>query len=116
MKDDCWPWKAGLTTAGYGYVRVRGRAVHAHRLVWEKWYGPIPDGLCVLHHCDVRACVNPWHLWLGTKSGNARDRDTKGRQARGDANGARKHPERLARRPEQMKQLKALLKGRGCDI
>lgn len=47
--------------------------------MWEQANGPIPKGMCVLHRCDVRHCVNPNHLWLGTQRENIADRDAKGR-------------------------------------
>lgn len=46
---------------------------------YRKYVGPIPDGLCVCHICDVRMCVNPKHLFLGTHQDNALDRESKGR-------------------------------------
>jgi HNH endonuclease len=50
---------------------------------WKLAYGKIPTGLCVLHKCDVRACVNPEHLFLGTQNDNVQDCKNKGRIARG---------------------------------
>lgn len=55
---------------------------------FEENVGQIPAGHCVLHRCDVRPCINPDHLFTGTKTDNATDRDAKGRQARGETNGS----------------------------
>jgi len=76
---------------------VKGIRWQAHRLVWEKFYGSIPEGLCVMHKCAVPACVRPDHLELGTRADNNRDRAAKGRTARGDRHGFRLHPEKVAR-------------------
>ncbi len=55
------------------------RPTRAHRLAWIYTHGPIADGLHVLHKCDVRLCVRPGHLFLGTEADNMADRDAKGR-------------------------------------
>jgi HNH endonuclease len=54
----------------------------ASRFVWELFNGPIPAGLYVCHKCDVPACVNPDHLFLGTQSDNIQDASQKGRLPR----------------------------------
>jgi hypothetical protein len=75
----CWLWEHGMSGEGYGSVRVSGRMMKAHRLAWQLYRGAIPERICVLHRCDTRLCVNPDHLFLGTKTDNNRDRDQKGK-------------------------------------
>jgi len=82
--DGCWLWQGDKWSRpehGYGRIYVEGKRVKAHRVSWELYVGAIPPGQYVLHKCDVRLCVNPEHLFLGTKTDNAKDRDQKGRTA-----------------------------------
>ena len=93
--EDCWEWLAGKTHNGYGMIGKGGRhngMLRAHRVSWELANGPIPDGLCVLHHCDNPGCVNPLHLWIGTNADNQQDMAQKGRAAsnKGESNGKAK--------------------------
>ena len=102
-KDQCWEWTAGLYPAGYGKFKYYKKHCGSHRLSWAFAFGEVPDGLCVLHKCDNRKCVNPSHLFLGTRTDNARDRDLKGRGgfASGENAGASKltdHQVHLIRR------------------
>lgn len=85
----CWIWKAGKFNTGYGSFRIRNHMLPAHRVSWLLVYGFIPKNQCVLHKCDVRECVNPNHLFLGTKVDNIRDMIHKGRdnKAIGEQNG-----------------------------
>lgn len=81
----CWPWVGTVDSCGYGRIRCGSLANNTrhyrqvHRVVWEIVHGPIPVGLCVLHHCDNPPCVNPQHLWLGTQQDNIADMVKKGR-------------------------------------
>lgn len=96
----CWIWTASYrNNDGYGCQWVNGRTYRAPRLAWLIVNGTIPDGQCVLHHCDNRGCVRPSHLWLGSNAENVADREMKGRgrQPRGIANGTHTHPERVPR-------------------
>jgi hypothetical protein len=89
--DGCWLWQGPARTAeGYGDVAIRNPRPDrsyafrelAHRVSWVLAFGQIPGGLSVLHRCDTPACVNPSHLFLGTRADNNRDKQVKGRAYR----------------------------------
>jgi len=86
--------------SGYGTLKFHQKSIKAHRAVYAEFVGPIPEGLLVLHKCDVRKCVNPDHLFVGTNDDNMKDMAAKkrGRGARGATD-------------EEMRQAKAMIRG-----
>jgi hypothetical protein len=114
---ECWLWNGSMLNSGYGTIGKGGRGggkITVHRAAWVlASREPIPDGLFVLHTCDVKRCwrndepgtytvrgvVRPrfGHLWLGTQADNSQDKAEKGRAPAGDMNPARLHPERMPR-------------------
>lgn len=78
--EGCWEWRGAIHPGGYGvFGRAGGRTAPAHRAGYVFQVGPIPDGLCVCHHCDNRRCVRGSHLFVGTRDDNAQDAKNKGR-------------------------------------
>ncbi len=112
--DDCWLWTASVAQ-GYGHMVDDGHDFNAHRVSWEMAHGDIAEDQHVCHSCDkryppgditYRRCVNPAHLFLGTRSDNMRDMCSKQRDrahtrqdsyARGDNHYLRLHPELVLR-------------------
>lgn len=83
-ENGCWNWTGALDViGGYGTMMVGNRPHMTHRLFWTAFRGS-NKGLCVLHRCDNPKCGNPSHLFLGTKTDNAADRDKKLRQSKGE--------------------------------
>jgi len=76
---DCWEWTGSRNQAGYGVVRMTDSSFPAHRVSYELFIGPIPEGWCVCHRCDNPPCCNPNHLFVGTKDDNNQDKVAKGR-------------------------------------
>lgn len=76
--NGCWIWQRS-TKNGYGQTSVSDRPTYTHRLSYELYVGPIPDGMDVCHTCDVKPCNNPAHFFLGTPADNTHDMWRKGR-------------------------------------
>src|SRR6516162_3348365 len=79
IDDGCWLWFGPKQRLGYGQLMIKSKMFKAHRLMWEYMNGPIPDGLFVCHHCDVRNCVRPSHLFLGDQFDNMQHASNKGK-------------------------------------
>lgn len=111
-KDDagCWIWQGSRFKDGYGAIGIRRTgSKRAHRVSYEAFNGPITDGAWVLHRCDVPACVNPEHLFLGTPSDNTRDMLAKERRhiLRGESHPMVRFSERFVWGVRQLRKLGA---------
>lgn len=85
--DSCWLWTGAKTQRGYGTTRCDDGYELTHRIAWEiQNKTPVPKGLCVMHSCDIRSCVNPSHLSVGTLAENCLDRHLKNRDTSGQNN------------------------------
>lgn len=112
-EDDggCWEWIGHKDKGGYGKCNFNDKGFRAHRASYIIAYGNIPEGKLICHKCDRPSCIRPDHLFLGTNLENIADRNSKGRQSkgekhaaimrsrdlRGDKNPARIHPELMPR-------------------
>lgn len=70
--ETCWLWRGTILSTGYGVLSLNGRAISTHRLSYQLYKGPIPDGLVIDHLCSVTACCNPDHLEAVTNEENIR--------------------------------------------
>lgn len=76
----CWLWEKFVAPCGYGrFSPNRATSIGAHRVSYKLFKGEIPEGLLVCHRCDIKICVNPDHLFLGTHKDNCDDMNRKGR-------------------------------------
>jgi len=78
--QDCWEWQGFINHQGYGKFGFGGMHFLSHRASWLIHHGKIELGKSVLHKCDNRRCVNPHHLFIGSRADNNHDMYSKGRQ------------------------------------
>jgi hypothetical protein len=92
MNNKCIIWGKYIRPSGYGnaWNYEEKKTISAHKYVYEKRYGKIPEGKAIDHLCRNRSCVNPYHLETGTAQDNTLDRDIRGRTAKGSKNGRAK--------------------------
>lgn len=95
--SNCWEWQGEIIKGGYGRCHFKGNKYIVHRAMLISLGKEIPEGFEVCHSCDNPRCCNPEHLFIGTHKQNIKDRDNKGRTAKGDSHYARTSPEKLAR-------------------
>lgn len=111
-EQGCWGWKGMPDENGYGRIAIGGsvyRQVLAHRLSYTLHYGPIPEGMHVLHRCDNPPCTRPDHLFLGTHADNMADMKIKGRR-KGRMIGEKAPKSKLT--AEQVMQIRSRYRGR----
>ena len=103
--SSCWLWEGGIfSQTGYGAAHTHRKTVSAHRLSWELHNGTIPAGLFVCHSCDIKQCVNPSHLFLGTYRDNINDMVAKGRSLLGERHPSSKLSNQSVVEIRQLKQ------------
>ena len=88
-ESGCRLWDLSVDKTGYGKIKMKGKHLQAHRVAWEAYRGPIPEGKLICHKCDVPSCINPNHLYVGTFTDNNRDTIARGKgyQVRGTDHG-----------------------------
>jgi hypothetical protein len=94
LNGDCIEVFGCSTNDGYPRYSVNGVLDFGHRHSYRQHFGEIPKEMVVMHSCDNRSCVNINHLSLGTIQDNIKDRDLKGRTAKGEKNGRSKLSEK----------------------
>lgn len=101
VNGQCWEWAGSADAKGYGRLNIGDMPTLVHRVSWEAFHGPIPNGLYVCHRCDNPKCFRPEHLFLGDQQMNMDDKMKKKRHrygvSRGTAHGCSKLTEQQVR-------------------
>jgi uncharacterized protein (DUF433 family) len=97
--NGCHLW-TGHTLNGYGKLRFKGDRIYTHRAAYQLAHGDLTNELCVCHTCDNPICINPEHLFLGSRAINNADKVAKNRQAKGVNHGLKGSAHPLARLTE----------------
>lgn len=90
LLGNCWEWSGYISSVGYGQIsrgKHNGKHIGTHVAAWILTFGTVPEGWDVCHSCDRRYCVNPSHLFSGSRSDNMQDSIAKGRAPIGERNG-----------------------------
>jgi predicted XRE-type DNA-binding protein len=111
---ECWNWKAGLSSKGYGGIKIKYHGItwnYAHKLSFYLAFGvnAAQYGLVIRHKCDNPKCVNPDHLLMGTKKENTADMLERKRNAFGEKSGTAKLSN------SQVKEIKNLIEKVGIS-
>lgn len=101
-ESGCWIWLGAVNDKGYGQIKINGVTTYAHRLSYERKYGPITETMELLHSCDVPSCVNPAHLTQGSHKKNMEDMAKRGRSSKTPKNFGEGHNRGKLKEPDIM--------------
>lgn len=126
QSDGCWEWKGGKDCAGYGYIHVfraservnKRHMMKAHVFSWCLKTGKLSTDGFICHTCDNPSCVNPEHLYEGTRQDNVDDMVRRKRNYTGGCRHSGESHYKSNLNQEQVDEIRLLFKNgvRQCDI